>query len=460
MLEACRMDNDAYSTIRSTVLKQMENGQYKPALALLKDMLKSAPLSPALQEDMSYCYWQLGDADTAIKLAQIVAQDHATDGDAWSKLGAIQLSAGDTQGAESSFRTALKFAPQDARTLAVLNRIKPFKKGAIREKTLRKISRSNAPAPERAMALNALGRIETRAGNSRAALAHFLKAKALTEPPFDPAPLTARVNMQCRDYPRQCTPARPQSAHRPVFVVGLPRSGTTLVETILTAHSAVGSAGESHALSQCRARAEAQASPPWDIPDDLAQSLATLYLAHCEAGLSGGLPSVLIDKTPLNLFDLGFALRLFPEARFIFLSRHPLDTGLSNISTGFHAAHPFSRSLEDIGQMIRLAYRAAHDYEDKLGAAFRWQSYEALVKKPEEQIRALLAHVGLPFEPACLTPEKQTNIIRTASLTQVRAPINTGALGKWTPFEQELAPLIEALGGWEWIKIWEAYDRH
>ncbi|WP_167853444.1 sulfotransferase family protein [Roseovarius aestuariivivens] len=255
----------------------------------------------------------------------------------------------------------------------------------------------------------------------------------------------------CREAP--AGPARTAGKDEPrlVFICGLPRSGTTLVESILAQHPQAESLGESPALARLTDRARAS-----DAPDD--RDLRAQNLAMHMARRTTPPPQVLIDKTPLNLFELGLARRLFPDARIIFLSRHPLDTGLSNFTTNFHAAHPFSHRLDTIGHMTRAAYRAAAHYATALGPAFRRQSFRALVTSPEPQIRALLMHVGLDWDSACLSPERRAGIVGTASLTQVRAPISTGALNKWTPYRTQLQPLIDALGGWNWIEDWARAD--
>ena len=171
------------------------------------------------------------------------------------------------------------------------------------------------------------------------------------------------------------------------------------------------------------------------------------------------LPPVIIDKTPLNIFELGFAARVLPSARFVFLSRHPLDVGLSAFATHFFAAHPYSNSLASIGDMTRAVYRSADNYERRLGPAFRRQSYAALVSSPETQIRSLLDHLDLAWDPACLSPQDRVGMVRTASVTQVRAPITRSAIGKWTRYEKELQPLVKALGGPDWIDDWEGADQ-
>ncbi|MCB4454325.1 sulfotransferase [Leisingera sp. McT4-56] len=142
----------------------------------------------------------------------------------------------------------------------------------------------------------------------------------------------------------------------------------------------------------------------------------------------------------------------------MFVSRHPLDTGLSNIKADFAEGNAFTQRMDWLGEMTRLEYESAWDYQGKLGSQFRAQSYRALVSDPQAQIARLLEHAGLEWEDSCLSPEKSRKAVITASLVQVRQKINTGALDKWKAYAAELEPLKETLDGDEWLREWEDWD--
>ena len=199
---------------------------------------------------------------------------------------------------------------------------------------------------------------------------------------------------------------------------------------------------------------------PWAWADHLTPSIAAdlqnRFMSLCVARFGDILPPVVVDKLPLNIFDLGFAQAILPNARFVCMSRHPLDVGLSNFCTNFGAKHPFSQTLDGIAEVTRAVYRAADLYQDR-GLDMRRQSYRALVEEPEYQIRSLLAYCGLEWDEACLSPEAGNGIVRTASVTQVRAPINRTGLDRWKNYASELTPLCEALEA-DWLASWEATD--
>ena len=168
--------------------------------------------------------------------------------------------------------------------------------------------------------------------------------------------------------------------------------------------------------------------------------------------------SVVVDKLPQNAFEMGYARMILPDAKFIFMARHPLDVGLSLFINSFATGHAYSKNWEWIGHMIRTCYASLEDYKGNLGDQLRIQSYRALVQAPEQQMKEINDHLGLDWDQECLTPQHSEDALKTASVLQVREGINQKGIGKWKRFETELAPLIEALGGWHWIRAWEEED--
>ncbi len=421
----------------------LQGGRADLALAGLLPVLQQNADDPAALDCAAMCYWRLGDGTTALALMRVVTDGWPTLAAAWSKRAAMAAGIGDGALAERCLLQALRLTPQSVAVLAALNRVAPFSlNGALTRRLKSQLKDRSLSRADRVMALNALGRIEERAGRHAQAFRRFAAAKAAGDGQYDADATDRRVSAQC---------ARPavaagQGGPKVIFVTGMPRSGTTLVESVFDRHPQVTSVGESHALT--RARQQAAGGSPQQGRDAY---LGTL-------GLPGhGAERVLVDKMPLNLLDLDFARRILPEARFLFLQRHPLDVGLSCFCTNFHEGNGFSHRLEWIGHLTRAVYRSAEDHEAKLGAAFRRQSYRALVNRPEREIRAMLDHAGLDFHADCLSPEAAQGPARTASLYQVREAINRRGLDKWRAYKAQLTPLVETLGA-GWIADWEAAD--
>lgn len=463
----------AYDAIRSRILRHLEREEFAQARIVLAELAQVFPCDPRLLQDMAHCYWNLGDHNGAMQLLGAAAEEAPEDATIWARLGAMAYSSGQTELARHALEAALHIRPNFPGALVALNRIEPFARNAQRARKLRALAQSDRLEPtERASVCHAVGAIEAAAGNPKAAMLHFGRAKALLPGHYDARTIEARVAAQRQHFPAMDVDASATEGPRIAFVLGLPRSGTTLVESILLRHAKVASFGESHALAEALVRLRqicAQRSGPGDDwawpgqmrPEDLA-GLRQHYLTLTGCQIAPDDDAVFVDKTPQNALDMGFASRLFPRARFIFMSRHPLDTGLSNYVTNFTpafmGAHPWSRRLESIGHFTRCLYDSLQDYQVKLGGALRVQSYAALVKQPEAQVRAILMHLGLDWDPSCLTPEARTGAIHTASTAQVRKPINQAGLAKWRAYEAELTPLVKALGGQGWIDEWERAD--
>ncbi|UWR21510.1 tetratricopeptide repeat-containing sulfotransferase family protein [Sulfitobacter sp. S190] len=457
--------NDPYAAHRPAITRLMAQGAWRPALARILAQFERTGPGAALLDDMARCYWGLHDTDTALKLATAVAQDLGNDTAAWAKLGAMAVSVGDTGRAKTAFEAAVQADPKNIRALAALYRLEPFGRDSRRANTLRRLSKSRSTdAALRATALNTLAQIEEAANRPRSAFYLYGKSKRLGAGHHDTAGLDAGLAAQIAQCPVFAPATEPPDGPVPIFVVGMPRSGTTLMESVLACHAEVCAAGESTALESTFAMWQGTegSDDGWSWVDTLdpaqAAALGAQYRARIAAQAPIGDHRFFVDKTPLNVFRLGFARRILPQARFIFMSRHPLDTGLSNYATPFAGAYPHAKAPADIAHMTRTVYATGRDLRGKLGAALRWQSYSALVTEPEAQIRACVAHAGLSWDPACLAPQNRRGVIRTASVVQVRREITPDGQGRWTRFADELAPMRTALGGDDWIAQWEAED--
>ncbi|MCR9124496.1 MAG: sulfotransferase [Rhodobacteraceae bacterium] len=444
------------------VARLIAAGAFDAGLALLSPHLKAGRPDHAVLDCAATCYWHLGDHDTALTVMGMILRAWPSQSGAWAKLGSMAMTLGDRDGARTFLEKALSLDPAAVRPLVALNLMRPFAPDSHRARKLRSLARLARLTPaDRADVLNGLGRVAAAAGQHRAAMHHFGRAKAQAPGDFDPRRVQRTVADQIRLVPR-AVPAATGAWPRMVFVVGMPRSGTTLVDAILSRHSKVRSLGESPALPRVARRIVASGEGDWDWiartgPGELAARRAE-YLAI--AGLADAAPTdVVVDKMPLNCLRMGLAQRLFPDARFIFMHRHPLDNGLSNYMVSFHETHGFTKNLEWIGEMSRAVHLSMADYAGKMGNSLRVQSFRALVEAPGSQIPGLIAHAGLTWEAACLSPEAGRQPVHTASVMQVREKINTKGLDRWKTYATYLDPLIAGFGGQESISAWEAADR-
>ena len=232
----------------------------------------------------------------------------------------------------------------------------------------------------------------------------------------------------------------------PVFVVGMPRSGTTLVEQIAASHSRVFGAGERFDIAMLRSRLatpeHGDAPRRWDRSDVAREAGSHL---HRLAALGRGADRV-IDKMPANIFHLGLIATLFPEARVIVCQRDARDTCLSCFFQRFEQHdHMFSYDLADCGRQHALYARAADHWRRTLPLRSLTVQYEDVVADPPGQSRRLIEFLGLPWEPACLAFHQSDRPVLTASAWQVRQPISTRSVGRWERYQTHLAPLRAAL---------------
>ncbi|OYW86632.1 MAG: hypothetical protein B7Z22_06315 [Hyphomonas sp. 32-62-5] len=240
----------------------------------------------------------------------------------------------------------------------------------------------------------------------------------------------------------------------PIFICGMPRTGTTLVDRILTSHSAVTGAGELSELALCLKRAAKTPSNLVLDPETLTaarsvdlSALGSAYLDSVRASL--GLAGRFTDKMPLNILLAPVILAALPGARVICLRRHPADTVLSNYRQMFATSfsyYNYAYTLEDTARYYAGFDRLVQTYERMLPAArFTVVHYEQVVTAQEAETRRLLAFCGLPFEAGCLAFHENAAPVATASSAQVREPLYTSALARWRRYEQGLKTALDIL---------------
>lgn len=234
---------------------------------------------------------------------------------------------------------------------------------------------------------------------------------------------------------------------RPIFIVGLPRSGTTLVDRILSSHSEVESLGEVSDFAAALTRAAPKAKDKFDlIRESASVDFAAVGRRYCESTAAvGGGAAYAIDKTPINFLYLGPIAKALPNASIIHVRRGAMDVCYAMYKTLFRMAYPFSYDLSDLARYY-LAYRdlMAH-WRDVLPGRFIEIDYEDLVANQEAVTRRLIAHCGLDWEAGCLAFEKNERPSLTASAAQVRQKIYGSSVGLWRAYRDELEPLVRSL---------------
>jgi len=244
--------------------------------------------------------------------------------------------------------------------------------------------------------------------------------------------------------------ATESDAKTPIFIVGLPRTGTTLTERILSSHSQVGSLGETQFL-QMVLRSQSGVQSIENMTPGMIRALANQNMALIAKGYLDavsyrlGDEQMFIDKLPFNFLYLGFIGRAWPDARIVHLVRNPMDSCFSMYKQVFTWAYKFSYSLEGLGQYFVAHDRLRKHWQEVLKDRMIEIEYESLVTDQEGQTRALLDRLGLDFEQACLDFDRNEAPSTTASSVQVREKVHSGSVNKWTRFARQLQPLRDHL---------------
>jgi tetratricopeptide (TPR) repeat protein len=237
-------------------------------------------------------------------------------------------------------------------------------------------------------------------------------------------------------------PARPG----PIFVLGLPRSGTTLVDRILSSHSAVESMGEINDFALALTRLGRVSGKLELLEASVGIDPGALADAYLESVDNYGRTSpFFIDKTPSNYLYIGLLRRALPAAPLLHVSRHPVDSCLAMYRTLFRMGYPFTYDLEDLATYYIAYHRLMEHWRSLFPGAITEIRYEALVDGQETVSRAIVDACGLEWESACLEFDRNKAPVATASAAQVRRPIYRDALARWRRFEAHLAPLIRRL---------------
>ncbi|WP_409049795.1 sulfotransferase [Sphingomonas sp.] len=269
-----------------------------------------------------------------------------------------------------------------------------------------------------------------------------------TQAPHDAARFTRRVDRCIAAFTAEALAGRAgggDPAPDPIFVVGMPRAGSTLIEQILSSHSLIEGTSE---LADIPALARKHGRYPESVLELTAEQRAELgaeYLARTSVQRRTARP-LFIDKLPNNWLFVPLIHLILPNAKIIDARRHPLSCCFSNFRQHFARGQDFAYDLADVGQYYADYVRLMAHVDAVLPGKVHRVIYERMVDDTEAEVRALLDYCGLEFEPACLEFHKTERAVRTPSSEQVRRPIYRDATEEWRPYDPHLGPLKDALG--------------
>ena len=375
---------------------------------------------------------------------------------AWLGRGHMHMEGGDFNIAEDCFNRALALDKETLAARFAFTQLRKVRSDSEHFDALKAVTDPEALKGQQAINFYyALGKCYDDTGEHELAFENYLKGARLKRDTigYDP-----RTNSRLLDRIMEIFSADfitglqggGCDSNLPIFVLGMPRSGTTLTEQIIASHPGVHGAGELPDLKNIAGRLISPAGR--EYPDNLRgldmpalKMMGEAYVNGLQERAPGS--ARITDKMPGNFQLLGLIHLILPRAKIIHVQRHPLDTCISGFTRLFRHDQNQSYDLYEQGLFYRDYYRLMQHWREVLPAdAFYEVRYEQLVNDNEDQARQLIAWCGLPWDEACLESHKTRRTVRTASITQVRQPIYTTSLQRWRRYERFLGPLKEGLG--------------
>ena len=441
----------------SLAIIDLRLGRLNEAVRRLRRVTRIAPALGAAHHNLGYAYQRLGRwSEATAAYGQAVELDPTAAG---SRLNlAIALAAvGRFDEASRQYR---RLAEDPANRLDALARLAVLAPAGVTEAEgdeLRRLAKAkDVDEDARIALLFALGGVLDARGEIDAAFEAYaagnaLKQQALVRAGADPTGV-AEQNEQAARFVRKRVGAAFIAQHRsagaskasPIFIVGFPRSGSTLIEQMLASHGSVQSMGESPTMAEVLKDQFPYAATPSGA--EHFRDLADAYLAAQKArGWDGR--SRLVDKTLENYLHVGVIALMFPRAVILHSLREPADTGFACFRQLFTVGNETLYDLAQIGDEYRRYREIMTHWDQVLPGRVKAVEHEALIVDPAERIRWLVTDAcGLKWDSACLRFEQSTRAVTTASGAQVRRPIFRTSLGRWRPYAKHLAPLLDALG--------------
>lgn len=415
-------DNSAFKTSKATTLVGL--GRYAEGIALYRELIEAQPENAVLHLN----------------------------------LGHAQKTAGDFHGAIDHYRRAHRLRPDFGDAYWSLANTKTYRfDGEEIDAMARHEGAPGTRLTDRIHLCFALGKAHEDAGHFAESFRYYERGNALKqrELRYQDAATQRQVQSQIEVCRPELFAAHEGSGHPaadPIFIVGLPRAGSTLLEQILASHSMVDGTLELHdilALAQrLRGRSSgADARYPAilrDLTPEQLRSFGEKYLA--DTRVYRGQAPLFIDKMPNNFLHIGLIKLILPNAKIIDARRHPMACCFSGFKQLFGEGQEFSYGLHEIGRYYSAYVRLMDHFDEVLPGFVLRVTHEDVVDDLEGQVRRLLDFCGLPFEEACLEFHKTERSIRTPSSEQVRQPIYKSSVEQWRHFEPFLEPLKQALG--------------
>ena len=403
---------------------------------------------------------RIGGHEEALELYRIMLNARPDEPKLWMSYGHILKTVGDQSESVAAYQRAIEIQPTLGEAWWSLANLKTVRFGDDDVAAMRAALEAQDLGIEDRFHLHfALGKALEDRKDADASFEHYSEGNRLRRSriDYDPGVIESHVDRAIALFTSDFLVEREAwgcPKKDPIFILGMPRAGSTLVEQILSSHPAIEGTAELPDIPAIarrldgRKRKGEESFYPECLADMGAEDLAALGEEYLERASVQRFTdrSLFIDKLPNNWAHVGLIRLILPNARIIDARRHPLACGFSNFKQHYARGQKFSYELGELGRYYADYVRLIRHFDDVLPGVVHRVIHEDLVEDPETEVRRLLDYLGLPFDPACLAFYDNPRAVRTASSEQVRRPISREGLDQWKLFDPWLGPLKQALG--------------
>ncbi len=461
LLERCLELAPSFDAARQHYAMMLHrSNQPEQALVEIERLLLAEPGHPGHRNLKAVVLCRIGDYEPAISIYADLLERYPREAKVWMSYGHALKTAGHSDRAIAAYRSSLAIEPSFGEVWWSLANLKTLRFSAADLALMRQqLARTDLAGDDRLHLEFAVGKALEDAAEYETSFEHYARGNAIRHAQlhYSAADTSERVQHIREHYTRPFFGARAGAgctARDPIFIVGLPRSGSTLIEQILSSHSQVEGTMELPEVTSITRMLREQGNEDSAMPyheqlaaldADALRALGERYLEHTRIQRKTAAP-LFIDKMPNNFMHIGLLHLMLPNAIIIDARRHPLACCFSGFKQHFARGQSFTYSLDDIARYYRDYVALMAHFDEVLPGRVHRVFYERMVEDTEGEVRRLLDHCGLPFEASCLRFFENARPVRTASSEQVRQPIYREGVDHWRHYAPWLAPLQSALG--------------